>query len=304
MDVRFPTRLREDVLEAVLAGHRASSGVLGVLLSGSLARGTARQDSDIDLLLVLADGRTRRFDRQHHGPIVVEQNTRTAADWTEQFTPSRIGDESWGYAFLDGVILYDPHGAVAQLVAAAADAQAAYRLPDPIRAHYTWSWDHVRPKLEAVLRLDDATEIGWAVAAMTEHLMKTLWAINGRSLPSLDLGCFQRHLDDLAVPPEAPTLVRAMLQAPPKEGVRWQLRILELALPYLPTREAPAPSRAAGRGRSCRRDVSVAHHPSHVLCCAIPGHGSRQVRHKGSRVTAVRGAPLVANTLTVAMVGN
>ena len=62
MATRFPTRRHEVVLEAVLAAHRADSGVLGVLLSGLLARGTAREDSDIDLLLVLADGSTRQFE--------------------------------------------------------------------------------------------------------------------------------------------------------------------------------------------------------------------------------------------------
>jgi hypothetical protein len=241
VDIRFPTPLHEVVLEAVLTEHRADAGVLGVLLSGSLARGTAREDSDIDLLLVLADGGTRRFDRKDDGPMVVEQIARTAADWTEQFTPSRVGDESWGYAFLEGVILHDPHGAVARLVAAAADVHAAYRLPDQIRAHYLWLWDHVRPKMQAVLRRDDATEIGWAAAVMTEHVIKTLWAVNGRPLPSLDLGCFQRNLDDLTVPPEAPTLVRAMLQSSPKECLRRQLRLLDLALPRLSKPEVTGP---------------------------------------------------------------
>jgi Nucleotidyltransferase domain len=121
VDVQFPTRLHEAVLEKVLAVHRADAGVLGVLLCGSLARGTAREDSDIDLLLVLADDEAKRSYRKHYGSIVVEQNARTPADWIQQFTPSRIRDESWGYAFLDGVILHDPHGEVARLAAAAAD---------------------------------------------------------------------------------------------------------------------------------------------------------------------------------------
>ena len=236
--VQFPTRLHEAVLEAVLAEHRADAGVLGVHLCGSLARGTARADSDIDLLLVLADGGVQRTSRTQYGLIVVEQGARTAAGWRQQFTPSRIGDESWGYAFLDGVILHDPDGAVARLVAAAADAHAAYRVPDHITAHYAWLWDHMRPKMEAVLRGDDATEIGWAAAVMTGPVLETLWAVSGRPLPSRDLGCLQRHLDDLTVPREAPTLVRAMLQSCPEEGLRVQLRILDLALPHLQTGEA------------------------------------------------------------------
>lgn len=61
MVVQFPTPHHEVALEAVLATHRADASVLGVLLCGSLARGTARQDSDIDLLIVLANEETRRL---------------------------------------------------------------------------------------------------------------------------------------------------------------------------------------------------------------------------------------------------
>jgi hypothetical protein len=191
------------------------------------------------VLIVLADDGARKpWYRKHYGTIVVEQGARTSAGWVQQFTLSRIGDESWGYAFLDGVILHDPHGVVAWLVAAAADAHAAYRVPDHIRAHYAWLCDHVRPKMEAVLCSEDATEIGWAAAVMTGPLTETIWAINGRPLPSRDLGCLQRHLDDLTVPREAPTLVREMLQTSPKECLRLQLRILDLASPYLQKGEA------------------------------------------------------------------
>jgi predicted nucleotidyltransferase len=242
VDIQFPTQLHRAVLDDVLAELRADVAVLGVLLCGSLARGTARDDSDIDLLIVLADQEAddgaKRFTRKRFGAIEVEQSARTPAGWIRQFSPSRIGDESWGYAFLDGVVLHDPHGAVAQLVVAADDAHASYRVPDHLTAHYAWLWRHIRPKMEAVLRGGDATEIGWAAAVMTAHLTETLWAINGRPLPSRDLGCLQRHLDDLTVPREASTLVREMLQAAPKECLRLQLRLLDLVTPYLQQDEA------------------------------------------------------------------
>jgi hypothetical protein len=241
MAIQFPTRLHQAALEEVLAERRADAGVLGVLLVGSLARGTARADSDIDLLIVLADEGAKRAYPRRYGEIAVEQGARTAAGWLQQFSPSRVGDESWGYAFLDGVILHDPHGAVARLVAAAAAAHAAYRVPGHIREHYAWLWDHVRPKMEAVLRGGDATEIGWAAAVMTKPVIETLWAINGRPLPSLDLGCFQRNLDDLAIPRQAPALVRDLFKAAPEECLRLHLRLLDLAMPYLRADEASEP---------------------------------------------------------------
>ncbi len=232
-EMRFPTARHRNVLEECLATYRADAEILAALLSGSLARGAARSDSDIDLLLVVSHEPSVTAQQVDHGPIVVDQIARTEEGWRKQFSPSRVGDESWGYAFLDGVAIYDPHGIGADLVVAAAEAHATYRTPNHIWTHFRTFWSHLQPKMDAVLRRDDAIEIGWAAAVMTSPLTDTLWAVNHRPLPSRDLGCFQRHLDDLTIPPDAPALVREMLQSSPRDALTGQLRLLELVLPHL-----------------------------------------------------------------------
>ncbi len=227
-----PTDLHTSALEAILAEFKTNANVLGVILVGSLARGTARRDSDIDLLVVQADG-DRVTERRSHGPIVLECTFRTAKMWIAQFTPLQVGDESWGYAFLDGVILYDPSGVIAELVDRAAKAHAAYRVPKQIVDHFLWLWSHLRPKMESVLQSEDATEIGWSAAIMMHPVIQTVWVINNLPLPSLDLGCVQRHLNDLTLPPQAPALIREMLQAPSESSLRLQLRLLDLVIPHL-----------------------------------------------------------------------
>src|SRR5438045_2580135 len=91
--IRFPTPLHRAVVEDVLAGLRADPGGVGALVCGSLARGTARPDSDVDVLIVLRDGEVedgaKRFSRTRHGKIEVEQSGRTSAGWLKQFAPSR-----------------------------------------------------------------------------------------------------------------------------------------------------------------------------------------------------------------------
>ena len=227
-----PTPLHTAALEQALDDLNADANVLGVMLIGSLARGTARQDSDIDLIVVQADG-DRVTERRPCGTIILECTFRTAAAWTEQFTPRQVGDESWGYAFLDGVILLDADGIVAKLVDRAAKAHAAYQAPKHMVDHFVWLWNHVRPKMEAVLKRGDATEIGWAAAVMAHPVLQTMWVINDLPLPSLDLGCVQRHLADLTRPTEAPTLLREMLQAPPELALRIQLQVLDTAQSHL-----------------------------------------------------------------------
>jgi predicted nucleotidyltransferase len=236
-DIRYPTPLHRGVLAAIVADTRADPNVRGLLLAGSLARGTARADSDLDVLAVVAveaSGETTDAAwRTAARPLPVDFLVRTDGEWRARFAPDRPGDESWGYAFLDGVILHDPEGIVGRLIAEAAGLHARYRVPAPVKAHYARLWDHVRPKMAAVLGRGDPVETGWASAVMTNDLLRTVWAANDRPNPSLDLGTVQRHLDDLTIPAGVAAGLRAILTAAPEESLRRQLTLLNRVLPYL-----------------------------------------------------------------------
>jgi predicted nucleotidyltransferase len=230
MAPQLPTPLHQRVLDEILDELNHDSGVRGVMLAGSTARGTARADSDLDLLVVTADDRPWRSAPR---PIPVDLVVHTAEQWREQFAPTRIGDESWGYAFLDGVILHDPTGVVARLAADAREIHAGYRVPAHIKDHYAWLWRHLRPKMLAVLRRADPVEIGWAAAVMTNDLVRTVWAVNDLPNPSLDLGTFERHLDDLTVPAGVADRLRDILRLPPAEALRRQLDLIADLEPHL-----------------------------------------------------------------------
>lgn len=235
MDDRFPTAAHRRVVDEVLAGLRARPEVRGVLLSGSLARGTARTDSDVDILVVVTSlpDDLPRFGAT--APLPVDLLVRTAEQWRLRFTPDRVGDESWGYAFLDGLVLHDPGDVVAGLVADAEECHARYRTPEPIKAHYAALWRHVRPKMLAVQRRGDPVEVGWAAAVMTNDLLRTVWAVNDLPNPSLDLGTVQRHLDDLTTPPGVADRLRVLLRSSPEEALRGHLDLLSAVEPHLVT---------------------------------------------------------------------
>jgi predicted nucleotidyltransferase len=234
-DERFPTATHRRVVDEILAGLRTRTEVRGVLLGGSLARGTARTDSDVDLLVVATTvpDDLPRYEEAH--PLHVDLLVRTAGQWRQRFTPDRVGDESWGYAFLDGVVLHDPDDVVAHLVADAADLHARYRTPAPIKAHFAALWRHVRPKMLAVSRRGDPVDVGWAAAVMTNELLRTAWAVNDLPNPSLDLGTVQRHLDDLTTPPGIADRLRAVLRSSPERALRGQLDLLDAIEPHLAT---------------------------------------------------------------------
>jgi len=231
--IQYPTPVHRRVLSEILADARADPDVRGLLLAGSLARGSARADSDIDVLVVASGQTADAAWRSAARPLPVDLLVRTASEWRARFAPDRVGDESWGYAFLDGVVLYDPEGIVRRLMSDAADIHERYRVPASVKDHYTRLWEHVRPKMLAVLSHGDPVEIGWASAAMINALLRTVWAANNLPNPSLDLGTVQRHLDDLAIPAGAAAELRAILPAPPKESLQRQLDLIEVVLPHL-----------------------------------------------------------------------
>ena len=231
--IQYPTPLHGRVLSAVLAGAQADPDVCGLLLAGSLARGTARADSDIDVLAVTRGQDARAPWRSAARPLPVDVLARTAGEWRARFAPDRPGDESWGYAFLDGMVLHDPQGTVGRLISDAAVIHERDRVPAPIKDHYMRLWRHVRPKMLAVLSRGDPVETGWASAVMTNDLLRTVWAANELPNPSLDLGTVQRHLDDLTVPAGAAAELRAVLRAHPQESLRRQLSLIDMVLPHL-----------------------------------------------------------------------
>ncbi|WP_409186171.1 nucleotidyltransferase domain-containing protein [Amycolatopsis sp. VS8301801F10] len=231
--IRFPTPLHRRVLQDIVAELGAEPGVRGVVLGGSAARGTARVDSDLDVLVVTVAPDHVASWRSRARPVPVDFLAYTANQWRKRFAPDRVGDESWGYAFLDGVIVYDPEGVIARLVASVAEIHARYRVPASIKTHYASLWHHVRPKMLDVLRRDDPIEIGWAAAVMTDDLLRTAWAVNDLPNPSLDLGTVQRHLGDLTVPADVSSRIRAILRAAPKEALRLQLELVTVLETHL-----------------------------------------------------------------------
>lgn len=224
--LRFPTPAHRSVLEALVAELKADPDLRGAMLGGSVARGTARPDSDLDILVVAAAPDGAAPWRSRTRALPVDFLVHTADEWRKRFAPVRVGDESWGYAFLDGVVLHDPEGVVARLAASVVDIHARYRVPTPVKSHYASLWQHVLPKMQAVLRRDDPVETGWAAAVMTSDLLRTVWVVNELPCPSLDLGAVQRHLDDLTVPDDVSSRVRAILRASPKEALRLQLELI------------------------------------------------------------------------------
>ena len=94
-----------------------SSSLRGVVLFGSVSRGEQREESDIDLLLVMSDKVElnrrlyTRWDQEEHSP-------RLSPHFVHQ--PATVHDAGsiWLEAAIDGVILFEADGSLARLLRA------------------------------------------------------------------------------------------------------------------------------------------------------------------------------------------
>jgi predicted nucleotidyltransferase len=96
-----PSPFSDQVTKAVLAWALGQDAVRGLALVGSYARGTARADSDIDLMLLVRDPSAFRADSTWLGSIA----------WDAIALPARWQDEEYGAAWSRRVWL-NPAGEV------------------------------------------------------------------------------------------------------------------------------------------------------------------------------------------------
>src|SRR5689334_6529821 len=97
--------LYQTLLQVIIAEASRQEEIIGILLTGSVARGDALPESDLDLRFILAPGVSATFQRGLRQGVLVEQGYADVAlaQATLDANPMEV------YAYLDGRILYDPH---------------------------------------------------------------------------------------------------------------------------------------------------------------------------------------------------
>ncbi|MQA78084.1 MAG: hypothetical protein GEV10_06335 [Streptosporangiales bacterium] len=140
-DERRPMSVPYDVMLGELVDEaKRDEDVIGLLLTGSLARGDALPGTDIDLRLILADGLSRpRHDAPRDG-ILVERGyaDEPAARANLESDPMHV------YAYLDGRILYDSGGVLTRLRQHAQHGFDTYRVTDQQKSDLAQRLRHPR----------------------------------------------------------------------------------------------------------------------------------------------------------------
>jgi len=184
------------LLQEILDDASQQHDIIGILLTGSVARGDALPGSDLDLHILLTPGSNRSFSAEWRQGILVERDYAEVSKALNKLdsNPMEV------YPYLDGRILFDPQGALADLTEQARQRFAAYRVPNDERreiAHWLLS---ARIKLTAALAANNTLKAAYLSSTVSWPLLQGLWAANEKPVPPN--GSVWVHLKDLSRGPQ------------------------------------------------------------------------------------------------------
>lgn len=188
--------VQQQLIDGVLEEVRDDPEVIGVLLQGSLARGDGYLGSDLDLLILLRDGCPHRFVVETIQGILVERHfsDRGRAEAKIRANPMLT------YGFLDGRILRDDIGGLAELARVAQEVVNHYRTP-PKELEGTLHWlRSAQVKIRAARDGGDTLKAAFIVAATSWKILEGMWAVN--HLPMPPSGTVLSRRGDLTLAPD------------------------------------------------------------------------------------------------------
>ena len=172
--------------------------IVGVLLIGSLGRGSALPGSDVDLLFLVREGHgeERLFHNHERHGIATEFHFRDIPGAEAQLA----AEPEWLYAYLDSRILHDPTDGLAALCALARERFATYRAEPALKHRHAFMADRTRHKLQAAIDADDALRAGGVASTYALVIIQGLFTAYDR--PHLGVSELWAHLPDLeGLPP-------------------------------------------------------------------------------------------------------
>lgn len=220
--------LYEDLLGQLVSGAREDTEIIGVQLTGSLARGDALPGTGVDLRFILADGVDRPFDRRAVDGVLVERGYADVK--TEQ---AKLNTNPMNvYAYLDGRILYDPEGVLVFLRERAQLRFDEYVVSQPERANIAFLLGCSRDKIRVAMDGGDVLKAAFVAGTSSWGIMEGLWAANSRPLPPNS--SVRPHLKDLTVgPPDIEAKYRQLFMAETEERIRVALDLLDWIIAQL-----------------------------------------------------------------------
>ncbi len=180
------------VFEAKLSEYERDEGVYGVLVTGSLARGTETPYSDLDIVLLANENKV--VEEVIDG-VPVESHYRTYEGIMEELN----GKPYCLYLYAYSKIVSDTDSQLKKLKNVALNRLSNYKISKTRLAELKHAMGTLREKLVAGLALNDGLKIAYLVHNNFKVIVEYLYAVNG--LPVPPQGLLYEIYDELPVKP-------------------------------------------------------------------------------------------------------
>jgi predicted nucleotidyltransferase len=167
------------LVQTILSECLSRDKVNGFMLIGSVARGDAYPESNLDFYILLEDGQKKKFHSETREEILVEYKY---ADFN-QIQVNFKNNPMELYSFLEGEILIDKSGELKKLKEIAKHEFENYRVPnDKVKGIFHWLHSSLI-KIQSALKAKDELKASYIVQTSTWTLLEGIWAINNKPVP-------------------------------------------------------------------------------------------------------------------------
>ncbi|GMR68779.1 MULTISPECIES: nucleotidyltransferase domain-containing protein [Bacillus] len=167
------------LVKTIVAEILSIDKITGCMLIGSVARGDAYPDSDLDFYILLEDGQKKKFHSETREDILVEYKSADFNLIQVNFknNPMEL------YSFLEGEILFDKSGELKKLKEIATYEFENYRVSnDKVKGISHWLHSSLI-KIQSALKANDELKASYIVHTSTWTLLEGIWAVNNKPVP-------------------------------------------------------------------------------------------------------------------------
>jgi predicted nucleotidyltransferase len=217
----------DELIAQIVDSLKSDPKVTGVLLTGSRARGDATPGSDVDFWVLLSGVTERRFRSEEQQGYRVEMHFRNQVQARDKMRrhPMEL------YSHLDGRILYDPEGKLAELRREAQQLFENYQMPEAERKALAYWLENARRKLQTALHEQAQLKMGYFSSIQSWKILEGLWAANQKPVPPA--GAVFAHLTRLEAPLPHFELMNGLFASDPFTRSKTALTLIDWILPRI-----------------------------------------------------------------------
>lgn len=221
----FKHEQHKKLVQTIVAETLCTEKVNGFMLIGSVARGDAYPDSDLDFYILLENGQKKKFRSETREGIFVEYKYADVNQILVNFknNPMEL------YSFLEGEILFDKSGDLKKLKGIAISEFENYRVSsDKVKGIFHWLHSSLI-KIQSALKANDELKVSYIVHTSTWTLLDGIWAVNNKPIPPA--GSVLKYIKTLSiVPVNFEDYINRLFLGDTKDRIKAAMELIEWVL--------------------------------------------------------------------------